>query len=283
MLDIIAGCRYDYNSIYKEVWSPRVGGIIRPIKKFSIKLFYGTAYLEPTPRSLYGGWTASLSNPNLKPERLHTYEGAVSYSFKNWHLGALHYVNIGNDVISNIGKTPLNIGKRKMNGGEVFAKSIFHKPFGKIDKIKTDVFVSYINSQEDLLNTGSFINTGNMATWKVHGIVTLYFMRNFSFSVLSRYIDNINTVASNPISNINGYFVQDAFLNASFFKNQMLSTGVKVYNLYDIVYYHPGYRDADAGEQAYDNAGNLIPSAGWYNSRLPQPRRMVYFIVSLRL
>jgi hypothetical protein len=54
-----------------------------------------------------------------------------------------------------------------------------------------------------------------------------------------------------------------------------LSAGLKVTNLTNTVYDHPGLRDADAGfaPPSFDNNGDYHGSAGYYNSLLPQPGR----------
>ncbi|MCP4219423.1 MAG: TonB-dependent receptor, partial [bacterium] len=62
-----------------------------------------------------------------------------------------------------------------------------------------------------------------------------------------------------------------------------LSVSLKVDNIFDSEYYHPGIRSANAGDEpGYIDAGGVWQgSNGWYNSLLPQPGRTMY--LSLRL
>jgi len=273
-LDIIGGLRYDYNNIYKEVFSPRCG-VVYQRNNFTGKAFFGTAYLAPTARSLYGSWQGGIANPNLKPEKMQTFEGSVAYTTKNSSNGIGFYYNLGKDAIGKEGIVNVNIGKRKMVGAEFYSKWMFTDVAGFINKFKTDIYISYIKSEEDLANTGDFVETGNMAPLKIHLIMTAYLTKNISLSLQNRYIDKINTVASNPINEVDSWFVSDVNLSwQNIFKSDF-SMSIKAYNIFNTKYFHPGYQEASAGENAFDNLGNHIESLGWYNSRLPQPERTI--------
>jgi len=70
-----AGIRYDksYNDAQK-VANPRLGLIYKPDTSSAIKLLYGTAFRSPNVYELYYHATADKANPNLKPEKIKTYD-----------------------------------------------------------------------------------------------------------------------------------------------------------------------------------------------------------------
>ena len=136
------------------------------------------------------------------------------------------------------------------------------------------MYLSYIDSQEDLGDTGEFKETGNMAPIKVKLILTAFMKDKLSISLQNRYISEINTVETNPLGTIDAYFVNDLFISYNDLLVKGLSLGLKVYNLMGVNYFHPGYRAADAGEGTVNNA---LLNTSWYNSRLPQPERTAMF------
>lgn len=282
-IDIIGGIRYDINNIYKEVISPRAGVVYDFKNGLIAKVFYGSAFLEPNSRLLYGGWQGSLNNANLKPEKIKTFEGSVFYSKGFMSNGISAFYNIGEDAIATVNSKPVNVGERKMFGVDYYNKLVFNKPLSFIDKVKSDLYITYIQSEEDLITTDTIPSeeTPNIAPIKIHWIASAYMFNHISLSLQTRYIDEITTVKSNPLNKIDAYLVNDIFFNVYNIGVKGLSLGVKIYNVLDIDYYHPGYRDASAGENAFDAAGNHIESKGWYNSRLPQANRTFFAVLKL--
>ena len=63
-----------------------------------------------------------------------------------------------------------------------------------------------------------------------------------------------------------------------------LEVSVSVYNLLDTKYFNTGIRDANGGETAGTwNGRTWTGSGGYYNSKLPQPRRFVLFSLMLEI
>lgn len=279
-LDVYGGIRYDNNTIWKDIVSPRVGVVYEIMPNLVAKAFYGTAFLEPTPRVLYGGWKGSLSNSNLKPEKMRTFETSLTYTSGQFSNGVNFYYNTGFDAIgNNAKKQPENIGKRQMMGIEFYSKYLMNTAFGVLSKLRIDAFVSYLESKEDLKNTGDFTATGNMSPIKVRLMATAYFGDNLSISLQNRFNSVTETVATNPIKEIDSWFVTDMNITYRNLLVKGLSAGLKIYNVFDADYYHAGYRDAGAGEVAVDAAGNHVESKSWYNSRLPQPARNAHIFL----
>lgn len=269
------GVRYDYNSVWKGVVSPRIGVVVQPTNEFVAKAFFGTAFLEPSARILYGGWQGSLSNDDLEPEKMRTFEVSAAYTKSIWSAGVNMFYNTAPDAIGQgAGKVPINLGSRKMFGLEANGKVLINNKGSFLSKFRGDLYVSYIKSEEDLADTGDFEETGNMAPVKVKGIVTAHILDRVSLSLQNRYISEIKTVSTNPLGTIDSYFVSDFFVQYNNVLVEGISLGMKVYNVFDKDYFHPGYRDADAGEVSVDHA---LFNTSWYNSRLPQPERTFMF------
>lgn len=272
-LDLIGGVRFDYNNIWEEVISPRLGLVYTPVKGLVAKAFYGTAFLEPSFRVLYGGWQGSLANPDLRPERMRTFETSLSYTQQNYAVGGSFYFNNGIDAISQVDGVPVNLGSNRAIGVDIFAKYLYRPGLSALDRLKIDAYISWMRAEESLDVGADFVTTGNMAPLKVHLMATATFNKRLDISLQTRYISDRPTVASNPIETVGGFFVADANVLFRDFPFKGLTIGAKVYNLLNTDYFHPGYRDASAGETLYDGAGNYVGSQGWYSSRLPQPFR----------
>ncbi len=80
-----AGLRYDRNSIYKETFNPRLGLIADPMKNLTVKLLYGTAYIQPANYFRYENFAnpfmMHIPNEDIRPEELKTYSADISYAF----------------------------------------------------------------------------------------------------------------------------------------------------------------------------------------------------------
>jgi len=93
------GVRFDDNSRYGSNVNPRGGIVFTPRETTTIKLLYGEAYQAPSPYDSYAGYGAfsggpdgdgdytggffRLPNPDLKPEKLRTYELGLEEMFSD--------------------------------------------------------------------------------------------------------------------------------------------------------------------------------------------------------
>jgi len=70
-----AGVRYDHYSTFGGTTNPRLALIFNPTEKSAVKALYGSAFRTPNAFELY--YTSpgtNAPNPNLKPEKIKTYE-----------------------------------------------------------------------------------------------------------------------------------------------------------------------------------------------------------------
>lgn len=96
-LTLNAGLRYDHHARFGGIFNPRLGLIHRLPSQTFVKLLYGQAYRAPNAFELYysfPGAGGQKPNPDLRPERIATYELAVErYYTDRLRLGAsiFHY------------------------------------------------------------------------------------------------------------------------------------------------------------------------------------------------
>lgn len=100
-LALHAGFRHDQYSTFGGTTNPRAG-LIYTWKNTTVKLLYGQAFRAPTAyEQFYAPGTTVKTNPNLKPEKLNTYELVVE-QYLGQHvraLGSLYQYNISNLIV----------------------------------------------------------------------------------------------------------------------------------------------------------------------------------------
>lgn len=85
------GIRHDQYSTFGGTTNPRVG-LIYNWTNTTAKLLYGRAFRAPNPFEQYYAATTSLSNLNLAPERITTYEAVLEHSLTaNLRVSAMLY------------------------------------------------------------------------------------------------------------------------------------------------------------------------------------------------
>jgi outer membrane receptor protein involved in Fe transport len=91
-----AGVRYDRYSQFGSTTNPRVALIYHPSPGNGLKLIYGSAYRAPNAYEMFYGDEAAeyRTNPDLRPERIKTYEAVLEHTFaSSWHgtMSLFHY------------------------------------------------------------------------------------------------------------------------------------------------------------------------------------------------
>lgn len=82
--ELTAGIRYDDYSDFGSTRNPRLALIWQTTPKLTSKLLYGQAFRAPAFFELYTiNGPVGRGNPQLKPERIETWEGAFNYSVTN--------------------------------------------------------------------------------------------------------------------------------------------------------------------------------------------------------
>lgn len=99
--ELTTGLRYDNYSDFGSTMNPRLGLVWEPHSELTTKLLYGRAFRAPAFSELYNqNNPVSIGNPNLKPEKIETWEVALDYRAKsNLHLALnLFYYDIKDKI-----------------------------------------------------------------------------------------------------------------------------------------------------------------------------------------
>jgi outer membrane receptor protein involved in Fe transport len=285
-----AGVRYDWSSVFGDEHSPtvRVGYVGEFDGKHGLflgKLLYGEGFHEPNPRQLYGGWLGSGSDPSLRPESSRTVEVNGSHTTDRVsNLVSAYYV--GNyDTITQFAGGATNKGKRTVLGVDYHLRALLRPP--GVDSLSVWAYYSFIWSEEltfDAADQEVRAPIGDLAAHKVWLGATAQLRGRYTATVRSRGVATRETVATNPVPEIPGYVLFDANLAVDRVAGWPMRVALRVDNLLGTRYSHPGIRTADSGEEPGSWNGLVWNgSAGFYNSRLPQPGRSVMFTVGLDL
>lgn len=127
-----AGLRYDYYSTGVDNVNPRVAAIYKPRESTSLKALYGTAFRAPNAYELYYNPTNYQLNPNLKPEKITTYELVVEQRIASglrltgslFHYDIKDLITLVRDPSSGL-LTFANEERAKVNGAEFETEKIW--------------------------------------------------------------------------------------------------------------------------------------------------------------
>jgi iron complex outermembrane receptor protein len=100
-----AGVRYDHYSTVGGTTNPRLGLIWSPRDTTALKLLYGTAFRAPNAFEQYynDGNITSKGNPNLKPEKITSYEFIAEHELQpNFRVTASVYQNGISNLINQV-------------------------------------------------------------------------------------------------------------------------------------------------------------------------------------
>ncbi len=126
-VNLTAGLRYDHYSDFGETVNPRIGLVWSFLDNADLKLLYGTAFRAPNFQELYDINNSTIvGNPNLKPEKIQTYEAGLAWRLNRFFAANLNYFySLINDQIgwapSSTPGAPAvdaNIGKSETQGVE---------------------------------------------------------------------------------------------------------------------------------------------------------------------
>jgi iron complex outermembrane receptor protein len=123
-LNLTGGVRYDRYSDFGDTVNPRAGLVWNFIDNGNLKLLYGQAFRAPNFVELYNiNNPVVVGNPSLKPEKVKTYEAALTYRFARWLAVDINYFysNIDNLISWDGSTSPAsysNTGKANVQGIE---------------------------------------------------------------------------------------------------------------------------------------------------------------------
>jgi outer membrane receptor for ferrienterochelin and colicins len=121
-LSLVAGGRYDYNSLFTKATgakagatsstAPRFAAVFRPTDSAAVKLLYGEAFRYPTIFEAYFDDAASVcGNVDIRPERVRTAEIAGTWATSpGFVLAASGFASLVHDLIAREVVTPCYAG-----------------------------------------------------------------------------------------------------------------------------------------------------------------------------
>lgn len=304
------GLRTDNNSVYGSATTVR-GGYVGTFGPWGFKALYGQAYQEPAPRVLYGGWGGSGADPSLSPEKSNTLEFSASYTERKYS-GVISVWEVKDtDTIvtqkpgTDKGKGAQNLGERTIQGADLQGNLLL--TFPGVKQLKLWAYYShYFKTDEekfaynkttkafDHLGTGE---VGDLAKNKMWFGATAVFNDLFDMTLRARHVGSRRAVDTNvrndrpgsPVTVVDGYNTLDLTANL---KWQKVGLTLKVENLFNTAYAHPGVRAANAGfvpgvmsPTPDPDTGAYTYSGGsgyhYYNSLLMQPGRNIQLTLKL--
>ncbi len=235
-LKLNAGVRYDHYSSFGGNVSPRVALIYSPIKTGALKLLYGQAFRAPNAYEMFyqdGGVTAK-SNPDLKPERIQTYEVAWEQYFgKHYRLVASGYYYRMRDLITQQIDPADGLTVFK-NTDRIEAKGLELELGGKWAN-GWEGRISYALQEAKNLQTGNLLSNSPAHLPKVNLIVPLY--KNKLFSGLEvQYYSPRKTIDNSHVGDV--VLVNLTLFNKNLVKGVELSASA--YNLLNQRFRDPG-------------------------------------------
>lgn len=271
------GFRLDYNTLFGGVEPTFRGGYVgHYLENLTVKLFYGQATQIP-------GWQElGVLTPEDAPERSGTVEMGLDYTLGPLVLhGGLYYAHFLRPAREQREQPQIF---RQMSGAELGATALL--PLPRIRQLRLWAYYSpYLLTQETNPQAPeSLMQIGDLAWHKLLLGATLELNRWLSATALGRCISERRTVGTNPLGVIPGYCVADANLRVQDVFAEGLSLSLRVTNLLDTQYAHPGLYEADSGSfPGRWEEGRWIGSGGGYNSQLPQPGRAFTLQLGLEL
>ncbi len=119
----VEGLDFDFN--------PRAGLILYPIENINIKLLYSQAFRAPSINELGINYFAMQGNPNLKPEKVNTFDMGINYAGEKIYASLSGFNSKMTNIIyqdrSDTVPTYNNIGEATIQGVEFETKYYFNK------------------------------------------------------------------------------------------------------------------------------------------------------------
>ena len=236
--DLYAGLRYDKSSVYDQVLTPRAG-LVFNYDKFGAKLLYASAFRAPKPWD----YTSGLGNPNLKPEKMQSFELAVSYNLTENSLFELTlYKNMLHDKLSQVNVTNGfywdNKGKTDIDGVEFYSEYI---------KGKFKLYANYTYNYS-LYDDKTIVP--EIAKHSANFGFSYKFTDKISAGIRNNYLGkrlNNKVIAATNDSMIDAAFL--SHLNISYEDFHGFNFRLFVNNLFNAEYYHTSNRPPDRYRQ----------------------------------
>jgi len=245
---LTAGLRHDYYSDFGATTNPRIALVWDAAYNLTAKLMYGTAFRAPSFTELYViNNPVQRGNPNLKPEKIETVEGVVSWQVKpDLNIGLSLFEYRMRDILRLSGIDFVNAGKQTGRGFELEATW---------DATRALRLTGNVAVQRSVDKTAN-ADAGNAPRHHVYLRSDWRFMPDWRLNAQLNWVGGRKRVAGDTRPEIDDYMTVDLNLRTDP-KNVPWEFGFSIRNLFD----------ADAREPSpfstpFVNVPNDIPLAG---------------------
>ncbi len=252
-LAVTLGGRFDYNSIYKETFNPRLGIVYKATSRLTLKALAGTAYIAPSNYYRWENWAnpyaMHIPNLSIKPERLQSAEvSGIFYATRQLSVRTSIYRNNMKDIIRPVGAPAqeggypyynpvrLTIGESTGSGfveindnlGEIVSQGIEVDVNYRIGNVLASVGYSITDGEDKETES----KLAKVSQHKLNANIT-YTNSKFFGSISGRYYSSIWTSPFNSHysfnENIPGAFI--VYANVGYSINEKVKTHLSVDNV----------------------------------------------------
>lgn len=275
------GVRWDNNSIYGSEINPRGAAIYNLSNVTTLKLIYGEAFQEPSPKDLFGSWTGRNANPDLEPEKVRNLEFIALHQTDH----VLHDVSLFSAFYENVIAGAENVGDRTIVGLEYRAKFNIVNPFYEaldISGYSYYTFTRAIAEQQYDNVAGAWIEDrdvqGDVAPHKINVGLNVPFSDRWNLNIRGNWVSKRELFSQNPlradsnsarVDNVEVKSYATVDLNV-LYQWQWLTVNAKIENLFEESYLQPGVEEAASGDDFENDAD------GFQNSLIPAVESRVY-------
>ncbi|MBK1879574.1 TonB-dependent receptor plug domain-containing protein [Pelagicoccus mobilis] len=275
--------RWDDNSEYGDEFNPRGALIYHLDAATSVKLVYGEAFQEPSPKDLYGAYTGRISNDSLLPEKVQTTEIIFVRQGERFQHDFSIYQSEFSDAIA----TGQNVGDREVRGFEYKNSFRLPNPIPGSSNLTGELFYTYTRSMGDQqfdTQLGAWVlqhgKQGDVAPHKVNFNLNVPIRERWNANLSARWLSERDLFSENPLradSNSARLTNRKAEAHAVvglnvLYRQDKYSVSFKVENLFAEDYLVPGVESATSGDDF------SIDADGFQNSLIPQLNTQRYTV-----
>ena len=235
-----AGLRYDYYYTFGGTANPRLALIYSPLKKTTFKLLYGQAFRAPNAYEFYynDGGIQTKSNPNLRPEKIKTYELVYEQYLGETLRGIIagFYYKINDLIDQRIDPADHLIVYH--NAGEIEARGLEFELEGKWPW-GLEGRISYTLQEAENKNTEKNLSNSPKHLAKFNLIVPLMKEKLFA-GIEEQFTGTRKTITGKEAS---AFFITNLTLSSQNLFLKGLKVSASVYNLFDKKYGDPGSQE----------------------------------------
>ena len=261
------------------------------------KLLYGRAFTLPVPRQVtFASKTSADNNLELFAEQTTSVEAGLYYNEKSLSVQVSPYLVWNDDVIDVIDGQFQNASQQQILGIDIGVIKSFEISY--LRSLRSWVYLTWLpwakraaegadcdevtlgdHISGQLYESGRECRVGDIAPIKIWAGSQIGITQNLTTTLLARFYSKRPTVSTNPVEAVDAYATMDISMTYRNLVIDGLNLGLRIGNLFNAVYFHPGVSGASAGNEP----GSMVTDAEgvetWsgsqsgYSSLLPQPSR----------